>query len=101
MHVIILYDWMYALYMLNQYFRELAHWNNSPQVDMSHYSRHIILIPSQPVFALTPECCMHSRETANTYFIIFDLTQPTNTQGKHTNHYTTDVFRLTVSKTLY
>jgi hypothetical protein len=31
----------------------LAHWNNSPQVDMMLHSGHIILIPSQPVFALS------------------------------------------------
>jgi len=34
----------------------LAHWNNSPQVDNVVPFRHIILIPSQPVFALTPKC---------------------------------------------
>ena len=31
-----------------------ANWNNSPQVDISLNSRHIILILSQPIFAFTP-----------------------------------------------
>ena len=36
---------------------------------------HIIVIPSQPVFALTPECCVFSGETAitNTKFIVFGI----------------------------
>ena len=32
----------------------LAHWNNRQQVDMSLHSRHIIQIPIQPAFALSP-----------------------------------------------
>jgi hypothetical protein len=50
---------------------------------------HIILIPSQPVFALSPYC----------YFIVFGLTrtgiEPTIycTRGEHANHYTTDAVR--------
>jgi hypothetical protein len=39
---------------LSWIFIVLAHWNNSLQVDMSLNPRHIILILSQPVFALTP-----------------------------------------------
>ena len=35
--------------------------------------RHIILIPSQPVFVFSPECCMLSREATNTNFIVFGL----------------------------
>jgi hypothetical protein len=35
---------------------------------------HIILIPREPVFALTPLCCMFSRKVANTYFMVFRLT---------------------------
>jgi hypothetical protein len=36
---------------------------------------HIILIPRQPVFALSPYCCILSREATNTNFIVFDLTR--------------------------
>ena len=58
---------------------------------------HIILIQSQPVFALTPYNYMLSREAAHTNIIVFDLTRrgldPTiyHTQGKQANHYNTDV----------
>jgi hypothetical protein len=34
---------------------------------------HIILNPSQPVFALTPKCCMLSGEATNTNVIVFGL----------------------------
>ena len=36
---------------------------------------HIILIPSQPVFALSPKCCMLSGEATNINFIVFGLTR--------------------------
>jgi hypothetical protein len=36
----------------------------------------IILIPSQPIFSLNPQCCMLSTEAANTNFIVFGLTRP-------------------------
>ena len=51
---------------------------------------HIILIPSQPVFALSL-----SRAATNTNFIVFGLTwrdlEPTiyRTRGEHANHYAT------------
>jgi hypothetical protein len=73
----------------------LAHWNNSLQVDMS--PRHIILILNQPVLALSPQCCLLSREATNTNFIVFALTwsglEPTtyHTWSEHANHYITDV----------
>ena len=37
---------------------------------------HIITIPSQPVFAVTPQCCVLSGEAANTNFIVFGLIWP-------------------------
>jgi hypothetical protein len=37
--------------MLSWIFIVLANWNNILPVDMSLHSGHIILIPSQPVFA--------------------------------------------------
>jgi hypothetical protein len=43
-----------ALYTLNWIYIVLAHWNNSLRIDMLSHSRHIILIPSQPVFVLSP-----------------------------------------------
>ena len=58
--------------------------------------RHIILILSKPVFALSPKCWVLSGEATNTNFIVFGLTtsglEPTfyRTQGGSANHYTTD-----------
>jgi hypothetical protein len=52
----------------------LAHWNNSTQIDIVALLWHIILIPSQPVFALSPQCCVLSGEATNTNFIVFGLT---------------------------
>lgn len=43
----------------------LAPRNNNLRVDMSLHS-HIFLIPGQPVFALTPECYVFSKEATNT-----------------------------------
>ena len=57
---------------------------------------YIILIPSQPVFALSPYCCVLSGEAKNTNFIVFGLTQPGleptihRNRGEHANHCTTD-----------
>jgi hypothetical protein len=36
-------------------FTVLAHWNNSPRIELSSHSGHIILIPSQPAVDLSPE----------------------------------------------
>ena len=61
---------------------------------------HIILISSQPVFALTPQYCMVSKQAAYTNFIVFAMTLPRlkttiyHIQGKHAKHYTTDVVPL-------
>ena len=57
---------------------------------------HIILIPSQPVFALTPYCCVLNEEAKNTNFIVFGLSQPRleptiyRTRCEHANQHTTD-----------
>ena len=65
---------------------------------------HIILIPSQPVFALSPKCCVLSGEATNTNFIFIGLTgpglEPTiyHTWGEHANHYTTNAV---VNKTVH
>jgi hypothetical protein len=61
---------------------------------------HIILISSQPVFVLSPQCCVVSGEATNTNFLVFGWTQsglkPTTyriQRVKHANHYTTDADR--------
>jgi len=45
---------LYKINMLSWIFIVLPHWNNSPRVFMSFPLGHIILIPSQSVFALSP-----------------------------------------------
>ena len=60
---------------------------------MSSPLGQIIMIQSQPVFALSPECCVHSGEATNTNFYSLWLGfEPTiyRTRGEHANHYTTD-----------
>ena len=70
----------------------LAYWNNSPRVDMLLYIEtrvdmllyidtgrhvavhwHIILIPRQPVFVLTPQHRVLTREATNTNFKVLGL----------------------------
>jgi hypothetical protein len=61
---------------------------------------HIILIPSQPIFALSPLCCVLSGEATNTNVIVLGLTrlglEPTIylTRGEDVNHYATDAVLL-------
>ena len=55
---------------------------------------HVILIPSQQVFALAPRCCVLSGEATNTNCIVFGLIRPgleptiDRTRGEHANHCT-------------
>ena len=62
--------------------------------ELSH--RSIIAIPSQPVFALTHQSCVLSREATNTNFIVLHWTtsglEPTiyHTRREHATHITTD-----------
>jgi hypothetical protein len=44
---------------------------NADKKFLSLHLGHIILIPTQPVVALTNECWMHSREATNSNFIVF------------------------------
>ena len=63
---------------------------------------NIILIPNQPIFALSPQCCGLSEKVTNTNFMIFGLTRPGleptiyHTRGEHANHhhYTADVVQM-------
>jgi hypothetical protein len=57
---------------------------------------HIILIRSQPVFALT-QCCMLKTTSSKIKILVLGLTWPGSeppiysSRGEHANHYTTDV----------
>ena len=90
-----------ALYVLDQH-AELDVYSASSltQQSVGRYIAplgHIILIPSQPVFALSPLCCVRSGETTNINFIVFGLTrswlEPTiyRTRSEHANYYAADV----------
>ena len=60
---------------------------------------HIILIPSQPVFALFPLYCLISGEATNINFIVFGLTRPYSiyrTRGENANHYATDALKAVI-----
>ena len=65
---------------------------------------HNILIPSQPISALSPQWCVLSGEAAKINYIVFGITPPGleptiyRTRGEHAIHYTTDVVQ-TVEKT--
>jgi hypothetical protein len=56
----------------------------------------ILLILSQPVFALSPYCCVLNGEATNTNFIVFGLTRPRleptiyRSRGEHVNRYAND-----------
>jgi hypothetical protein len=84
----------------NWIFMVLQYWNDSPRIDVSLHSGHIIPIPSQPVFALS--CCVLSGEATNTNFIVFGLTRPGleptiyRILGQHADHYTTDAGETTM-----
>ena len=61
---------------------------------------HIILIPSQPVFALSPLCCVLSGEATNTIFSLwFDSTGARthdlshSRRARYNRHYATDAVR--------
>ena len=64
----------------------VAHWNNSPWIDMSIHLNILFLFRANQsliVDVLMPHD--YRREATNTNFIVFGLSR-----GEHTNHYTTD-----------
>ena len=74
----------------------LAYWNNIPRVDVTQLG-HIILIPNQSFFALTPECCVLSGEATNTKVQKTPWFDPTGAwtydlphSWRMANHYTND-----------
>ena len=71
----------------------LAHWNNSPCINMSHHSDTLSwFLANQSLLFILNDACL----ATNTNFTVFVLTQPEfettiyHTRGEHTNHYTTD-----------
>ena len=88
---------MSALYLTNRLcwiFIVLAHWHNSPRVDISPHSDTIPCFQTNQ--SLFPWCCMLIEEATNTNFIVFGVSRSGLeltiycTQGKHANYYTND-----------
>ena len=77
----------------------LSHTQQSPNSHAAPLG-HIILIPNQSVFVLTPESCVLSGKAANTNCIVFCSTRPESeptiyrTRGKHANQDTTDAIEM-------
>jgi hypothetical protein len=76
----------------------LAHWNNSPRLDMSlHWDTLSWFRPNHYLFLLLNDAVL-SGEATNTNLIVFGLTQPGleptiyRIRGEHTNHYRTDAY---------
>ena len=74
---------------LNMIFILLAHWNNSPRVDMSFHTYTLFW------FRANQSLLFLLNAATNTKFIVVGLTQPElepriyRTRGEHANHYTT------------
>ena len=87
---------LYKTNTLSQICIVLAHWNNSPRVDMFPHSNTLSwLRANQSLLFFLNAVCKSEEHNAN--FIIFGLTrsglEPTisRTWGEYANHYTTDV----------
>ena len=69
---------------------------------MSRHLDTLSCIPSQPVFALIPYCCVLNGEATNTNVIVLGLTrsglEPTiyRTRGEHANHYTINAVQIII-----
>ena len=70
----------------------LAHWKKQSVCRHVAQLRNITLNPRQPVFALSPKCCVLSREATIVNFLVFGMTRSGfepmiyHTLGEHANH---------------
>jgi hypothetical protein len=63
----------------------LAHWNNSPRVEMSlHWDTLFWFWANQSAFS--PYCCVLSGEATHINFIVFDLTRSTGARTRDLLH---------------
>ena len=64
-------------HIIRQYVHHIIH-SNIKQSAGRHVAPlgHIIMIPSQLDYALTPSCCVLNGDATNTIFIVFSLTRP-------------------------
>ena len=85
------------------FFIVLAHWNNSPQVDMSFHSDTLFWFrANQSLLFLLNAACLAEKQQIP--ILIFDLTWQGLetmiycTRDEHANHYTTDVVKSSLEK---
>ena len=69
----ITFRWDDVWFVLDQIFIELAHWNNSSQIDMLFHSDTLSWFQLNQSLLLL---CILNAEAANTNFIVFGLTWP-------------------------
>ena len=78
---------------LKHIFLVLAHWNNSPRIDMSLHSDTLSWFQAYQCFLVLNDVCLAEKHQIP-IFIVFGLTQSGlelmiyNTRGEHANHYT-------------
>ena len=84
--------------MINWIFIVLAHWNNSPPINMSPHSDTSPWFRANQSLLFTLNAACLTEKQQNTNFIVFGLTglEPMiyHTRGEHANHYTTDAILL-------
>ena len=83
----------------------LAHWNNSPRIDMSPHSDTLAWFrANQSLFFLLNAECLEEKQQIP--ILVFGLTQsgrePTiyHTRGEHANHYTTNAVEILLKAAL-
>ena len=90
----------YALYYTNTLswiFILLAHWNNSPRIDMSSHTDTLSWFRANQSLLFPPKRYVIRGEATNTNIIVFGLSRSGlepmfyRTRGEHVNHYTNDV----------
>ena len=101
-HEMMMRSILYLSDTLSWIFIVIAHWNNSPRIDMSNISDILSWFrANQSLLFLLNAACLEAR---NTNFIVFGLTwsglEPTIylTRGEHANHYITDAVRCILKK---
>ena len=78
----------------------LAHWSNSPRVDMSLHSDTLFWLRANKSLLSLLNACVLRGEATNTNFTVFGLTRPRlehtiyHTRGEHANHYATDAVQI-------
>jgi hypothetical protein len=94
---------LYSTNMLTWILIVLAHWNNSPWIDMSPYSDTISWFPAKQslLFLLNDSCLGEMKQTPfHSLCLTWSGLEPSiyRTRGDHVNHYTADEVIYNVGK---